>query len=286
MLERPPSNFKSDCMFYESRTVERKGRARDVLQNSWDVHKICFQERYNREGLFDGTMPFLQAIFSLLSFLSFSIVFLRSFAGSLTGLVLKIGPTPFSFWHLRNDHRCVCSHINFQICSLHRWYATIFYSLARSLIHSWSLAIVSHFTCASTCVWLCALFLFTRNTKFPILQRCYMKGEMKCRSCTHVHAFACLLAHTINAFVCNLFLCCVRRLDYIIPCVCVYYILQRCVRALLSHSPSLFQSLCCTHSTKPKPFTTLCSLTLAFGVLRSLTHSLTLCLCVISLYFI
>lgn len=149
-------------------------------------------------------MPFLQAIFFCFSFFhSFSIF---SF-GLVVGLVLKIGPTPFSFWHLRNDHRCVCSHINFRICSLHRWYATIFYSLAHSL--SVSCHCVSLHVCA-------CFFLFIRNTKFPILQRCYMKGEMKCRSCTHVHAFARLLALTINAFVCNLFLCTKTRLYYFV----------------------------------------------------------------------
>lgn len=86
-------------------------------------------------------------------------------------VAFKISPTPFSFWHTTTT--VVCSHINFRICSTtYRWYATIF------------LLSLSFFT---------QFLLFFRSTHtnaffFRHCWTCYMKGEMKCRSCTHVHA--------------------------------------------------------------------------------------------------
>lgn len=90
-----------------------------------------------------------------------------------------------------------------------------YFTHSPSLAHSFTHSLLLSCYCVPLHVRLCVcvrFFLFIRNMKFPILQRCYMKGEMKCRSCTHVHALACSL--TINAFVCNLFLCTKTRLYY------------------------------------------------------------------------
>lgn len=72
-----------------------------------------------------------------------------------------------------------CSHINFRICSLHRWYATIF--------------LLAVPVSVSLCFYLYSQFFllfspYTVYVFFRLLRTCYMKGEMKCRSCTHVHA--------------------------------------------------------------------------------------------------
>lgn len=146
-----------------------------------------------------------------------------------------------------------CSHINFRKCSLYRWYATIFYSL-------------SHFANRYLlCECKAKLSLSTPFFRFVwtfILQRCYMKGEMKCRSCTHVHARSPSMQSS------NLFFVYIKRLDYIFRmrlCLAATAAATMCVSCPIPFAPLIFVPYSFfTHSTKTKPFTALCSLTLAF----------------------